>query len=178
MFTVESWDVTLYTYNFKQNYLGFTSYITRICFNFAKIVTVTKIKKRSYKSLLHLPLWDYLYWSAWGSPKYSLKHLAHIVYYDQQMHNYFTNYHTATRFSSIVSSSESCNQYLAKLHKVFQTQLLVIQFTIKMFHTSDSLTHTQTQYILCQHNSSIYILTVYMAITQTDFMRIVATKWF
>jgi hypothetical protein len=28
----------------------------------------------------------------------------------------------------------ACNQYLAKLHQVFQMQLLVIQFTIKMFH--------------------------------------------
>ena len=30
-----------------------------------------------------------------------------ILYYDQQMHNYFTNYHTATCFDTIVSSSES-----------------------------------------------------------------------
>jgi len=30
-----------------------------------------------------------------------------ILYYDQQMHNYFTNYHTATCFDTIVSSSGS-----------------------------------------------------------------------
>jgi hypothetical protein len=30
-----------------------------------------------------------------------------ILYYDQQMHNYFTNYHTATCFDTIVSSSDS-----------------------------------------------------------------------
>ena len=30
-----------------------------------------------------------------------------ILYYDQQMHNYFTNYHTATCFDIIVSSSDS-----------------------------------------------------------------------
>ena len=30
-----------------------------------------------------------------------------ILYSDQQMHNYFTNYHTATRFDTIVSSSGS-----------------------------------------------------------------------
>jgi len=30
-----------------------------------------------------------------------------ILYYDQQIHNYFTNYHTATCFDTIVSSSES-----------------------------------------------------------------------
>jgi len=29
-----------------------------------------------------------------------------ILYYDQQMHNYFTNYHTPTCFDTIVSSSE------------------------------------------------------------------------
>jgi hypothetical protein len=28
----------------------------------------------------------------------------------------------------------ACNQYLAKLHKYYQTQLLVMQFTINMFH--------------------------------------------
>jgi len=36
-----------------------------------------------------------------------------ILYYNQQMHNYFTNYHTATCFDTVV-------------------QLLVIQFTIKI----------------------------------------------
>jgi hypothetical protein len=30
-----------------------------------------------------------------------------ILYNDQQMHNYFTNYHTPTRFDTIVSSSDS-----------------------------------------------------------------------
>jgi len=30
-----------------------------------------------------------------------------ILYYDQQMHNYFTNYHTPKCFDTIVSSSES-----------------------------------------------------------------------
>jgi len=30
-----------------------------------------------------------------------------ILYYDQQMHNYFTNYHTLTRFDTIVSSWKS-----------------------------------------------------------------------
>jgi len=30
-----------------------------------------------------------------------------ISYYDQQMHNYFTNYHTATCFDTNVSSSDS-----------------------------------------------------------------------
>jgi len=30
-----------------------------------------------------------------------------ILYNDQQMHNYFTNYYTATCFDSIVSSSDS-----------------------------------------------------------------------
>ena len=30
-----------------------------------------------------------------------------ILHYDQQMHNYFTNYHTATRFHTVMSSSDS-----------------------------------------------------------------------
>jgi len=30
-----------------------------------------------------------------------------ILYYDRQMHNYFTNYYTATCFDTIVSSSDS-----------------------------------------------------------------------
>jgi len=30
-----------------------------------------------------------------------------ILYYDQQMHNYFTNCHTPTRSDTIVSSSDS-----------------------------------------------------------------------
>jgi len=30
-----------------------------------------------------------------------------ILYYDQQMHNYFTNYHTPTCFDTILSSSDS-----------------------------------------------------------------------
>jgi hypothetical protein len=30
-----------------------------------------------------------------------------ILYYDQHLHNYFTNYHTATCFDTIVSSSGS-----------------------------------------------------------------------
>jgi len=30
-----------------------------------------------------------------------------ILYYDQQMHNYFTNYHTPTCFNTIMSSSGS-----------------------------------------------------------------------
>jgi hypothetical protein len=30
-----------------------------------------------------------------------------ILHYDQQMHNYFTNYHTPTCFDTVVSSSHS-----------------------------------------------------------------------
>jgi len=30
-----------------------------------------------------------------------------ILYYDQHMHNYFTNYHTATCFNTVLSSSDS-----------------------------------------------------------------------
>ena len=33
--------------------------------------------------------------------------IFYILYYDQQMQNYFTNYHTPTYFDTIVSSSGS-----------------------------------------------------------------------
>jgi hypothetical protein len=57
-----------------------------------------------------------------------------ILYYDQQMHNYLTNYHTSTFFDAIVSSSGSLQSITCQVKQVFQMQLLVIQFTIKMFH--------------------------------------------
>jgi len=58
-----------------------------------------------------------------------------ILYNDQQMHGYFTNYHTPTCFDTIVSSSGSLQSIPCQVTQVFQMQLLVIQFTIKMFHT-------------------------------------------
>ena len=58
-----------------------------------------------------------------------------ILYSDQQIHNYFTNYHTPTCFDIIVSSSGSLQLIPCQVTQVFQMQLLVIQFTIKMFHT-------------------------------------------
>jgi len=48
-------------------------------------------------------------------------------------------------------------------------QLLVIQFTIKMFHTS-------FMPVLILQSLKSVIQTVYTANTQTDCMRIVATK--
>jgi len=50
-----------------------------------------------------------------------------IFYYDQQMHNYFTNYHTATCFDTTVSFSGSLKLTPCKVTQVFQMQLLVIQ---------------------------------------------------
>jgi len=57
-----------------------------------------------------------------------------ILYYDQQTHNYFTNYQTTTCFDTIVSSSGSLKSISSQVTQVFQMQLLVKQFTIKMFH--------------------------------------------
>jgi hypothetical protein len=57
-----------------------------------------------------------------------------ILYYDQQMHNYLTNYHTATCFDTIVSSSDNLQSIPCQVTPVFQMQLSVIQFTIKVFH--------------------------------------------
>ena len=36
-----------------------------------------------------------------------IKSFLLLFHYDQQMHIYFTNYHTPTRFDTIVSSSDS-----------------------------------------------------------------------
>jgi hypothetical protein len=38
-----------------------------------------------------------------------------ILYYDQPMHNYFTNYHTATCFDTIVSFSD---RFYASSHTI------------------------------------------------------------
>jgi len=76
-----------------------------------------------------------------------------ILYYDQQMHNYFTNYHTPTCFDTIVSSSGSMQSIPCQVTQVLQMQLLVIRNTS---YTSTD-THTQAQYIPSQHDSSINI---------------------
>jgi len=46
-----------------------------------------------------------------------------ILYYDQQMHNYFTNYHTPTCFDTISSSSGSLKSITCQVTQVFQMQL-------------------------------------------------------
>jgi hypothetical protein len=57
-----------------------------------------------------------------------------ILFYGQQMLNYFTNYHNPTRFDTIVSSSGSSESTPCQVTQVLKMQLLVIQFIIKMFH--------------------------------------------
>ena len=42
-----------------------------------------------------------------GGTGHAINYFFIILYYDQQMHNHFTNYHTATCFDTIVSSSGS-----------------------------------------------------------------------
>ena len=49
-----------------------------------------------------------------------------ILYYNQQMHNYFTNYRTPTCFDTIVSYSGSLQSVTCQVTQVFQMQLLVI----------------------------------------------------
>jgi len=54
---------------------------------------LARIKSGMIKELIH---------------KYSfIRYIFLNLYYDQQMHNYFTNYHTPTCFDTIVSSSGS-----------------------------------------------------------------------
>jgi len=43
----------------------------------------------------------------WPTFPYTVLTALLILYYDQQMHNYFTNYNTPTCFDIIVSSSGS-----------------------------------------------------------------------
>jgi hypothetical protein len=57
-----------------------------------------------------------------------------ILYYDQQIHNYLTNYHIPTCFDNIVSSSDGMQSIPCQVTQVLQTQLLIIQFTIKISH--------------------------------------------
>ena len=56
-----------------------------------------------------------------------------FLYYDKRMHNYFTNYTTPINFDTIVSPSGSLKPLTCQVTQVFQMQLLVTQFTIKMF---------------------------------------------
>jgi len=59
-----------------------------------------------------------------------------ILYSDQQMHTIISQIITLLHVSTLSCHPQTaCDQYLAKLQQVFQMQLLVIQFTTKMFHT-------------------------------------------
>jgi len=51
-------------------------------------------------SSVHMPL--SLRLSRWGKQD---NHFSFNLHYDQQMHNYFTNYHNPTCFDTIMSSS-------------------------------------------------------------------------
>jgi len=83
-----------------------------------------------------------------------------ILYNDQHMHNYFTNYHTATCFDTIVSSSDSLQSIPCQVTQVFQMQLLVIQFTIKMFHIGFM------QVLILQSSKSQYYITSSLRMTR------------
>ena len=74
-----------------------------------------------------------------------------ILYYDQQMHNYLTNYHTLICSATIVSSSGNLRSMPCQVTQLFKLQLLG------------------------QYDSDISVKT---ATTQTGFMRTVATKSF
>jgi len=57
-----------------------------------------------------------------------------IFYNNQKMHNYSTNYLTPTCFYAIVPSSDSLQSIPCQVTQVFQMQLLVIQFIVRMLH--------------------------------------------
>jgi len=63
--------------------------------------------------------------------------ISRIPKHSSTKHNYLTNYDTPTCFDTIVSSSDSLQSIPCQVTQVFQTQLLAIQFTIKMFQVID-----------------------------------------
>ena len=113
-------------------------------------------------------------------------------------HNNFTNYHTATCFDTIVSSSGSLQSIPCQVTPVFQMQVLVILFCtmdqqmhtiisqiITPLHVSTLSCHPQTvcnQYLAKLHQyipASTTVASTYRLYIrppqQTDCMRIVAT---
>jgi len=66
--------------------------------------------------------------------KYMYRASFIIFYYDQQMHNHFTNYPTPTTcFDSTVSSSGSLYSTTCQVTQVFQMQLLVNNLQLRCF---------------------------------------------
>jgi len=61
------------------------------------------------------------------------------------------------------------------LTRVYHAYFIISCCDQHQWNTSHSSTHTQTQYILGQHDSSINIKIVYTATTQTGLMIIGAT---
>jgi len=123
-----------------------------------------------------------------------------ILYSDQKMHTIISQIITLLHVSTLLCHPQKvCNQYLAKLQQVFQMQLLVIQFTINplnaelnpichllallgahhILHVSRirvKMFHTGFMPVPILQSLQSVIQTVYTASTQTDCMRIVATK--
>jgi len=90
--------------------------------------TLTKnieIKTPKYTSLLVI-----LYACKTWSLMLRKDRLKVILYCDQQMINCLRNYHTPTRFDTIVLSSGSLQSVPCQVTQVFQMQLLVIEFII------------------------------------------------
>jgi len=71
---------------FNSGFKGLMLHVSNIC---AGVVT-------NKQNQISMPHFNTLYHSSFI-----------VLYYDQQMHIYFTNYHTATCFDTIVSSSDS-----------------------------------------------------------------------
>jgi len=93
-----------------------------ICFNLCftpVIIPLFGLIKKVPKILYSL-LFQYLYRASFI-----------VLYYDQQMHNYFTNYRPAlTCFDTIVSSSGSWLLVPCQVTQICKIQLLVIHFKI------------------------------------------------
>jgi len=83
--------------------LGFSAGVKRLELEASHYIpSISEVTGRSCAAATIMPLWH-----AQGRIDMSVLVCFFISYYDQQMHNYFTNYHTPTCFDTIVSSSGS-----------------------------------------------------------------------
>jgi len=75
------------------------------------------------------------------------------LYNDQRIHNYFTNYNTPICFDTIVSSSGKLYSIPGQVTKVYQMQLLAIQFAINTL-----IIGTDYKYNVSVNNTTPYFI--------------------
>jgi hypothetical protein len=103
-----------------------------------------------------------------------------ILYYDQQMHNYLTNYHTATCFDTTVSSSGSLWSVPCQDTQVFQMQLLVPRadnfptFMCRLFNKFWELAPPKAQGLSRPEQGlfCLYVVNVYHKVSNITWVRL------